>query len=36
MRSLIYKKSFKKQYKLMQSRGKDMAKLKNIIDDIGK
>jgi mRNA interferase YafQ len=32
MRSLIYKKSFKKQFKLMQSRGKELAKLKNVIE----
>ena len=32
MRSLIYKKPFKKQFKLMQSRGKELAKLKNVIE----
>jgi mRNA interferase YafQ len=32
MRSLIYKKSFKKQFKLMQSRGKELAKLKTVIE----
>ncbi|MCX7075422.1 MAG: type II toxin-antitoxin system YafQ family toxin [Methylococcales bacterium] len=32
MRSLIYKKTFKKQFKLMQSRGKELAKLKTVIE----
>ncbi|SJM90058.1 hypothetical protein CRENPOLYSF2_1450002 [Crenothrix polyspora] len=31
MREVIYKKAFKKQYKLMQLRGKEMSKLKQVI-----
>ena len=31
MREIIYKNAFKKQYKLMQSRGKKANKLKEII-----
>ncbi len=31
MREIIYKHAFKKQFKLMKSRGKNMGKLKDIV-----